>query len=554
MSGNTKLRVTRNEASQRDWAVAFLGTDRGSWRRGALLLSALALFPACGGPEPGERLPGTGDEPSGTGGRTSEEISGPGESGVPYQVVGLCEITALPKVELQPIDKEKFVEVLGDSTVNWMKLLHEALTLVDEESMFEAMVETVRGSYDTSCRSESTNFDISPPDELIGPDTQMHVRQDLIELFAEAEVVSSGEVLRLSLHECEACSEPIGETPVFVDVRWAKDGALLLEIQLREGEPWTRTVRIASDEIAVRVELEPLADFLKTATSKARSGETVPPVLSGSVVFGARKEDDGTTRGWIGLSRMAAVTDPGLEKEAHFTSHSDCVGLELTFGQKKDGSRAALDIDDLDISVAGSTYCSSSSNCSEEERAGSFEHTLRGASVVLEDPPSDASEDVRVRLETADETTSSVNGAVFARGGLGKQGKGGSFDLTAEKGEEGFLVTFLPALDLGGAMVISSFSEKLRLALPDWLNDEIFDLSFGGAAVPSIRVPLREVCNVSTILRREVEIVSGSGTLSVGDGRVLEASAGECVGRSLSDSSTFDLISDFWEAGFVCSE
>lgn len=103
---------------------------------------------------------------------------------------------------------------------------------------------------------------------------------------------------------------------------------------------------------------------------------------------------------------------------------------------------------------------------------------------------------------------------------------------------------------------LSQFSEEMQLTLPAWLNDEIFDLSFGGDPVPSIRVPLREACpesGTTTIPgRREVEITNGSGTLTVGGGRVLAGATGQCVGQSLDDSTTFDLTSDFWDAGFVC--
>jgi len=131
-------------------------------------------------------------------------------------------------------------------------------------------------------------------------------------------------------------------------------------------------------------------------------------------------------------------------------------------------------------------------------------------------------------------------------------------ELTSVLGQEGYLVTFEPALDLGGALAISEFSDQFRLELPSWLSDEVFDLSFGGAPVPSVRVPRRERCPTDGSIyegpaRREVRIVEGGGQMVVGGGRVLEASAGQCVGRSLADPGTFTRVSDFWEAGFSCA-
>ena len=106
-------------------------------------------------------------------------------------------------------------------------------------------------------------------------------------------------------------------------------------------------------------------------------------------------------------------------------------------------------------------------------------------------------------------------------------------------------------------MTIATFSDEMRLTLPDWLADEIFELSFGGDPVGSIRIPARQLCpegvyNEPEVARRKVRVESGGGTLAVAEGRVLEATEGQCITKNLADPATFTHISDFWEAGVSC--
>jgi len=73
--------------------------------------------------------------------------------------------------------------------------------------------------------------------------------------------------------------------------------------------------------------------------------------------------------------------------------------------------------------------------------------------------------------------------------------------------------------------------------------------------VASIVVPYRELCapgSSTAQSRRELEITNG--TLEIhADERVMSASAGQCVGESLADSSTYQRTSDFWDIGFACT-
>lgn len=477
-----------------------------------------------------------------------------GATGVPVRITGLCQVSSVARTDLVQLDKATLTSTLSDYAAGWMQPLHTALSGVDEQALLENMVETVRGTYDKTCNA-GADFEFSPPAELLDAQKEAELRQEIADFFAEAVELETGTVLRLSVHQCSSCTGPIGAEPSFVNASLTTDGTVLLEVEL-DGRPWTRTITVTPDEVAVRAALAPLGTWLDTATEGARSGADVMPDLEGVVFTGARKDAAGEVLAWAGFSDLRVVGDPGLAKQSEFAFHDDCIGIEVSLAPQEVGSRAGADFGTFDITAPGSTYCPAETSCGPKERTGPFGHHGGGLAVVVEQPAAATGQGAKVHVATAAESQVTVGGDVYARGGLGEAGAGGEVELTSTRGADGYMVTFLPALDMGGALAISQFSEEMQLTLPAWLNDEIFDLSFGGDPVPSIRVPLREACpesGTTTIPgRREVEITNGSGTLTVGGGRVLAGATGQCVGQSLDDSTTFDLTSDFWDAGFVC--
>jgi hypothetical protein len=103
--------------------------------------------------------------------------------------------------------------------------------------------------------------------------------------------------------------------------------------------------------------------------------------------------------------------------------------------------------------------------------------------------------------------------------------------------------------------MISNFSEEMRLELPTWLQDEIFDVTFGGSPRASVFVPVRQLCpedgpDPPEPLRRPVEIREGTFSLTSGQGTETVA-AGQCIGASLENESTYALTSDWWEPGAI---
>jgi len=317
-------------------------------------------------------------------------------------------------------------------------------------------------------------------------------------------------------------------------------------------------VIVTPDIVAVRAPLAPLATWGDTASADLRSGEVVLPDVEGTATAVIRKAATGHMTGSFGVSGLRVVTDPGAPDEARYQASGDCIGMQVALGPKSEGSLVATHLGVIDADLAGSSHCPDLTSCGEKERTGRFAYHAGNVSAILAQPPEGSGQDVSLQLATGERSTASVAGDEFASGALGADASGGHVATTVSSDEQSFLVTFEPSLDIGAAMTISAFSDEMRLDLPSWLSDEIFDLTFGGEPVGSIRVPMRELCPEDGIpgpevARREVRVETGGGVMSVADGRVLEASAGQCIGQSLADSSTFDHISDFWEAGFACS-
>jgi hypothetical protein len=77
------------------------------------------------------------------------------------------------------------------------------------------------------------------------------------------------------------------------------------------------------------------------------------------------------------------------------------------------------------------------------------------------------------------------------------------------------LVTFEPALDIKLALMLNKLSDSLRVDLPDWLSDQIFEVMLGGAAKPSVLVPA-PVCDAfgGSTSKSQLQVVTGDLTLS----------------------------------------
>lgn len=492
-----------------------------------------------------------GAEPFGDGGEPSEAS---GQSS--YRLRSLCKVEETLEHEFVPITKTELVEVLGDRFVDWMTPIYAALTNVDDVGILDAFSELLSIAVYKSCRAE-VNYDVfSPNQSLTDASEQARVREEVVKFLNNAVEVSSGEVLRLAFHECSCSSEAIGEAPSFWNVRRTAAGTLLFEVELTEGAAWTKKVTVSPNELTVQANLETLTDWARTATVDAREGRTEFSRSSGTVTVGLRRDSQGNMSGSMGVRGLKIQPNRDNPDQTVESKSEGCTGLEFQVGPRPIGSSYSVQLGALDVTLPGSSFCREGSmDCGEKERTGPFRFELPDSSLRLTQPSESGGAVFSLDVQTRGTLSGSVAEDRFAEGGLGPGGEGGKTTAQATRSAAGFELTFSPALDMGAALMISTFSDQMRMSLPDWLTDEIFDLTFGGDPVPSIFVPYRELCapgSATAVSRRELEI--SSGTLEIrADERVMSASAGQCVSESLADSSTFQRTSDFWDIGFACT-
>jgi hypothetical protein len=92
---------------------------------------------------------------------------------------------------------------------------------------------------------------------------------------------------------------------------------------------------------------------------------------------------------------------------------------------------------------------------------------------------------------------------------------GRKLTMSFKKTAEGTLVTFDPALDIKLAMMLNKLSDSLRVDMPDWLSDEIFDVMLGGAAKPSVLVPAATCdANGNLTSKNQLKVVTGNLSMS----------------------------------------
>lgn len=492
-----------------------------------------------------------GAEPFGDGGEPSEAS---GQSS--YRVSSLCKVTETEENNLVPLTKAELIELLGDQFIDWMTPIHGALTNVNDVGIFDAFAELLSVAVSKSCRAE-TNYDVfSPSQSLTDASEQARIRGEVVGFLDSAVEISSGEVLRLSFHECSCSSEAIGQTPLFFNVRRTTSGKLLFELELTEGAAWTKKVTISPNELTIQANLETLTDWARTASAAAREGRTEYSRSRGTVTVGLRRDAQGNMSGSVGVRGLRFQPNEDKPEQVVDSKSEGCTGFEFQVGPRSVGSSYSVQLGTLDVTAPGSSFCHEGSmDCGDKERTGPFHFALPDSAFRLTQAPEASAELFSLDVQTRGPLSASVAADRVAEGGLGRAGEGGKTTAQVSRSPEGFLLTFSPALDMGAALMISNFSDQMRMSLPDWLTDEIFDLTFGGDPVASIVVPYRELCapgSSTAQSRRELEITNG--TLEIhADERVMSASAGQCVGESLADSSTYQRTSDFWDIGFACT-
>jgi hypothetical protein len=171
-----------------------------------------------------------------------------------------------------------------------------------------------------------------------------------------------------------------------------------------------------------------------------------------------------------------------------------------------------MDLRAVDVQVAGAAVCDD--ECGSKEQTGTFSGHLGGLSggVALS---KGATEVTFTGLGLGNDTSY----VALNNDRLGtldvNPNNGRKLAVNFKKTAEGTLVTFDPALDIKLAFMLSKLSESMRVDMPDWLYDEVFDVMLGGAPKPSVLVPA-PTCDASgnSTSKDQIKVVTGNLHLS----------------------------------------
>lgn len=541
-------------------------------RRG-LLAAWMLQVGGCGG-SPGQKGSGAGDgdETSEDGDGTSNggDSKAPGEGidftfgsldvpALPEQSENWCVPPAFEPAGFSGLDQATLAEVFADYVTGWMTPLHESLLGLNEVDLWDSVFEMIFASYQTDCDwNEDADLEAFPPPdgELLDPTEQMQVRDDVRQAILNAEVLSEGDAVRLVLRECESCAEGLASHPLFLTARMTNDGVLVAEVDLGHGQAWSRTLYVTPDAAVVQASLAQYSTWSADVTAATPDTDAIAPHIEGTVTAVIRKDNAGGISATVGVSDLSFDAQPGQAETVRGRVLDDCVGFHFGLSGGSGEAQWAWELGNFELTVPGAVNCAVP-ECGTAEREQDWVYTLGGVSATAEQPGPVEPENLRLQVVAQSASRARVGQNEFARGGIGKLGEGGRLGLSVDKTAEGFWVTFNPALELGGAMTITAFSEQLRMNLPDWLQNEIFDVTFGGDPRAQVFVPAREPCaeypeyDPTPPPRRSVQVVSGElrATRNNGD---LFAGPGTCVGVTLAAQETLTLTSDWIEAGYAC--
>jgi hypothetical protein len=172
----------------------------------------------------------------------------------------------------------------------------------------------------------------------------------------------------------------------------------------------------------------------------------------------------------------------------------------------------ATNLGAADVQVAGAAVCDDS--CGTQEKVGTFSGHLGGFTGEFSTRKAATELTFSGLGIGSDATKVALNGDPLGTLDVNPN-DGRKLSVTFKKTTEGTLITFDPALDIKLAMMLNKLSESLRVDMPEWLSNEIFEVMLGGAGKPSVLLPAATCDTYGEVTSKsEVKVVSGNLSLS----------------------------------------
>jgi hypothetical protein len=307
------------------------------------------------------------------------------------------------------------------------------------------------------------------------------------------------------------CVEKLTTNPVRFAVTANTDGSLNVALLVGLAQHNPATALLGSKRLALRGDLAAALAAIRLYVDPEDQAD-LPEHLAG-VIEGAidkRAEGDFAITGTV-LEKLDLLVGQAKGKPVAVTAQPSATTMQLTINSLTNLLGVSVNLGAVDVSVAGAAVCDDS--CGTQEQTGTFSGHLGGLTGAVS-VTRGAQELSLVGLGLGSDTAFvSINdgrlGALDVNAQNGRQ-----LTVTFKQTAEGTLVTFDPALDIRLAMTLNKLSDSLRVDMPEWLNDEIFDVMLGGAAKPQVLIPAA-TCDAygNATTKDQLKVVTGTLTL-----------------------------------------
>jgi hypothetical protein len=308
------------------------------------------------------------------------------------------------------------------------------------------------------------------------------------------------------------CISKLTENPIRFVVTARSDDSLDVSLLVGEARYNPGDATLSDNKISMRANLAEVMNALRLFADP-EDQKDFPDRLQGVIEGAIEKRGEGNfaISGSV-IEQFDLLVNQAKGKPVEVKILPTTPTCEITINAPTNTLGYSLNVGAVDVSIAGAAVCDSS--CGSKEKSGTFTGHLAGSTGAFT-VTKDATELTFSNLGLGSDTSY----VALDNDRLGtldvNPNNGRKFSMTFKKTAEGTVVTFEPALDIKLALMLNKLSDSMRVDMPEWLSNEIFEIILGGAAKPSLLIPA-PTCDSSgrSIKKNQLQATSGALTLT----------------------------------------
>jgi len=336
----------------------------------------------------------------------------------------------------------------------------------------------------------------------------------------------------------EECATFLQDYPVRLHTTSPSEGDLDVVVEVGDPPRQLAKLRLYDNEFAASIDLDQLKRTLEAITAHEQDPPTLPQTMQGVVelaltVYG--EADVGLAISLLEPVRLVLLNGQDDPVELNIARSISALSGRLSAATETASWGSAWQA--VDATLPGSTFCdanpsstdSSEPTCGDKERDGTFTGHLAGLSSEwtldgIHDQLSfsnvglgNESSVVKLGQDTLAKVDLNPNNDRRFAGSL-------------ERTDNGIVATVEPAIDLAVAMKLTHLSDSMKVDLPSWLADELFDVMIGGPPRAKILIPVEDPCATAGEESGPPKVMEGTVTLSassLSEDTVIQA--GQCI-------------------------